>query len=130
MITNELKGHFLRLYQIAFADDNFDKLELEMLYKFANDRGLTKVQLDGILLNPSINTSIPESLETRIEYLYDLAIMIWADGKVDDDEYVALIKYCRKFEFLDENIEALADYLLDSARSGVSKQEIINSINS
>jgi uncharacterized tellurite resistance protein B-like protein len=130
MITNELKGHFLRLYQIAFADDNFDKLELEMLYKFANDRGLTKVQLDGILLNPSTNASIPESLETRIEYLYDLAIMIWADGKVDDDEYVALIKYCRKFEFLDENIEALADYLLDSARSGVSKQEIINSINS
>ncbi|WP_292890326.1 hypothetical protein [Nonlabens sp.] len=130
MITNELKGHFLRLYQIAFADDNFDKLELEMLYKFANDRGLTKVQLDGILLNPSTNTTIPGSLETRIEYLYDFAIMIWADGKVDDDEYVALKKYCRKFKFLDENIEALADYLLESAKNGVSKQEIINSINS
>ena len=130
MITNELKGHFLRLYQIAFADDNFDKLELEMLYKFSNDRGLTKVQLDGILLNPSTNTTIPGSLETRIEYLYDFAIMIWADGKVDDDEYVALKKYCRKFKFLDENIEALADYLLESAKNGVSKQEIINSINS
>ncbi len=130
MITNELKGHFLRLYQIAFADDNFDKLELEMLYKFASDRGLTKEQLDGILLNPSASVSIPESIETRVEYLYDLAIMIWADGKVDEDEYVALKKYCKKFGFLDENIEALADYLLESANNGVSKEEIINSINS
>ncbi|AGC75967.1 hypothetical protein LX97_00645 [Nonlabens dokdonensis] len=130
MITNQLKGHFLRLYQIAFADDSFDKLELEMLYKFANDRGLTKEQLDSILLNPSIDTSIPESLETRIEYLYDLAIMIWADGRVDDDEYITLTKYCKKFEFLDENIEALADFLLKSAKEGVSKTEIINSINS
>ncbi|PQJ32375.1 hypothetical protein BST92_10750 [Nonlabens arenilitoris] len=130
MITNELKGHFLRLYQIAFADDSFDKLELEMLYQFANDRGLTKEQLDGILLNPSTDISIPDSIETRVEYLYDLAIMIWADDKVDEDEYIALKKYCKKFGFLDENIEALADYLLESANNGVSKEEIINSINS
>jgi len=130
MITNELKGHFLRLYQMAFADDNFDKLELEMLYKFASERGLTKDQLDSILLNPSMDTSIPESLETRIEYLYDLAIMIWVDGRVDDDEYITLKKYCKRFEFLDENIEQLADYLLESAKNGVSKTEIINSINS
>ncbi|GAK96922.1 hypothetical protein JCM19294_1231 [Nonlabens tegetincola] len=130
MITNELKGHFLRLYQMAFTDDSFDKLELEMLYRFASDRGLTKKQLDGILLNPSTDISIPESIETRVEYLYDLAVMIWADGKVDEDEYIALKKYCRKFGFLDENIEALADYLLESAHKRVSKEEIINSINS
>ncbi len=130
MITTELKGHFLRLYQMAFADDNFDKLELEMLYKFASERGITKEQLDWILLNPSTETSIPKSLETRVEYLYDLAIMIWADGKVDEDEYIALKKYCKKFEFLDENIEALTDYLLESAKNGVRKDDIINSINS
>ena len=77
-----------------------------------------------------MDTSIPESLETRIEYLYDLAIMIWVDGRVDDDEYITLKKYCKRFEFLDENIEQLADYLLESAKNGVSKTEIINSINS
>lgn len=35
MISIELKSHFLRLYQIAFSDDNFDILEMQMLYKFA-----------------------------------------------------------------------------------------------
>lgn len=130
MISTELKSHFLRLYQIAFSDDNFDVLEMQMLYKFAQERGLTKEQLNDILLNPSHNSSIPESLEMRVEYLYDLAIMIWADEKVTDDEYNTLKKYCKKFEFLDENISELTEYLLDCAKKNVSKYEIIKSINS
>ena len=129
MITAELKSHFLRLYQMAFSDDNFDTLEMQMLYKFAEERGLSKEQLNEILLNPSHNTSIPETLEKRVEYLYDLAIMIWADEVITEDEYITLKKYCKKFEFLDENITELADYLLDAAKRKVSKEEIINSIN-
>ncbi|NRR92792.1 hypothetical protein HSX10_14555 [Winogradskyella undariae] len=130
MISTELKSHFLRLYQMAFSDDNFDVLEMQMLYKFAEERDITKEQLNEILLNPSHDSSIPESLELRVEYLYDLAIMIWADEKVTDDEYITLKKYCKKFEFLDENITELADYLLDSAKKGVTKEEIIKEINS
>ncbi len=130
MISTELKSHFLRLYQMAFSDDNFDVLEMKMLYKFAEDRGITKEQLNEILLNPSHNSSIPKSLEKRVEYLYDLAIMIWADEKVTDDEYITLKKYCSKFEFLEENIGEMADYLLDCAKKNISKEEIINNLNS
>ncbi|WP_367181460.1 hypothetical protein [uncultured Lacinutrix sp.] len=130
IISTELKSHFLRLYQIAFSDDNFDVLEMQMLYRFAEDRGLTKEQLNEILLNPSHDSSIPESLELRVEYLYDLSMMIWADGKVTDDEYITLKKYCKKFEFLEENITELADFLLDSAQKGITKEDIIRDINS
>ena len=130
MISTELKSHFLRLYQMAFSDDNFDVLEMQMLYKFAEERGISKEQLNEILLNPSHDSSIPESLELRVEYLYDLAVMIWADQEVTEDEYVTLKKYCKKFEFLDENITQLADYLLDSAKKEISKEEIIRSVNS
>lgn len=130
MITTELKSHFLRLYQIAFSDDNFDALELQMLYKFAEERGLTRQQLNDVLLNPSHDSTIPDSLEKRVEYLYDLAIMIWADKKVTEDEYTTLKKYCRKFEFLEENIGELADYLIESAKKGLPKEDIIKSINS
>lgn len=130
MISTELKSHFLRLYQMAFSDDNFDVLEMQMLYKFAEERGLSKEQLNEILLNPSHDSSIPESLELRVEYLYDLAVMIWADEEVTDDEYITLKKYCKKFEFLDENISELADYLLESAKIGISKEDIIKDINS
>ncbi len=119
----------MRLYQIAFSDDNFDTLELQMLYKFASERGLETEQLNDILLNPSMNTSIPETLEKRVEYLYDLAIMIWADGKVTEDEELALKKYCKRFEFMDENIEELTAFLLENAKNGTAKEEILKNIS-
>lgn len=127
-ISNELKSHFLRLYQMAITDDNFSPLELKMLYKFAEDRNVPKDELDKILLTASNELVIPRTIEKRVEYLYDLACMIWADGIVTEDERNTLKKYCKKFEFLDENIEELTFHLLDSVEKGVSKDEILNSL--
>jgi uncharacterized tellurite resistance protein B-like protein len=130
-LTIELKSHFLRLYSIALSDDRFDILELQMLYRFGEDRGIRKEELDKLFLNPANHSSdIIEDLNTKIEYLYDLTSMILADGKVEIDELNALKKYCRKFDFLDENIDELADYLIDSVQKGTKKDEIINQLNS
>ncbi|MEP3211157.1 MAG: hypothetical protein ABJN95_18360 [Maribacter sp.] len=124
-ISIEIKSHFLRLYQMAFADDNFDVLELKMLYNFAEERGLSKGQLNEILLNPSQESAIPESLDEKIEYLYDLALMIWADGIVTEDEINTLKKYCLKFEFLKENIDDICEFLLENAKVKISLKELI-----
>jgi uncharacterized tellurite resistance protein B-like protein len=128
-ISEKLKAHFLRLYQMAIADDNFSTLELKMLYKFAEERGVTAKDLDGILLNPIDSKNVlPELLDEKIDYLYDLTLMIWADESVDDNERSALEKYIKLFGFMDENASAIADYFLDSVKSGKSRQEIINEL--
>lgn len=129
-ISNELKTHFLRLYQMAFSDDNFDVSELKMLYQFAKDRGISEEQLNTILLNPANDISIPENIEVRIGYLYDLALIIWADGVVNEDERNTLKKYCKRFEFLDENLEELTNYLLINAENKVKKEKIISKLKS
>jgi hypothetical protein len=131
MITLELKSHFLRLYQMALSDDRFDVLELQMMYHFADERGIPRKELDKLFLNP-INTEliIPEELNTRIEYLYDFTRIIWADGKITDDELNMLKKYCRKFNFLDENINELSSYLIDCVQKNIQKEEIISQLNS
>lgn len=131
MITLELKSHFLRLYQMALSDDQFDVLELQMLYHFAYERGIPREELDKLFLNP-INTEliVPENLTTKIEYLYDFTRIIWADGKITDDEENMLKKYCRKFNFLDENINDLSSYLIDCVQKNVQKEEIISQLNS
>ncbi|MBZ4043255.1 tellurite resistance TerB family protein [Flavobacterium hibisci] len=130
MITLELKSHFLRLYQMALSDDQFDVLELQMLYHFADERGIPKEELDKLFLNP-VNTEfiVPESLNTKIEYLYDLTRIIWADGKVTDDELNMLRKYCRKFDFVEENINDLSDYLIHCVQKNIGKEEIISQLN-
>ncbi|KIA92717.1 hypothetical protein OA93_22860 [Flavobacterium sp. KMS] len=131
MITLELKSHFLRLYQMALSDNKFDVLELQMLYHFADERGIPKEELDKLFLNP-INTElcIPDELNTRIEYLYDFARIIWADEKITDDEINMLKKYCRIFNFLDENINELTHYLIDCVQKNIQKEEIISQLNS
>lgn len=128
-ISIELKSHFLRLYQIALSDEDFDILEMRMLYEFAEERGVSKEQLNELLLSPSNYSSVPDSQEKRVEYLYDLAVMIWADGKVTEDEYNTLKKYCKKFDFLEDNIIPLTDFLLENAKNKTSKEEILKNLN-
>ncbi|WP_199120463.1 hypothetical protein [Pedobacter sp. ASV28] len=128
-ISETLKAHFLRLYQMAICDENFSALELKMLYKFAEERGVTANNLDKILLNPiDTKSMLPEQLDEKIDYLYDLTTMIWADQHIDANERSALEKYIKLFGFLDENIEAIADYLLEAIQLGKTKTEIINEL--
>lgn len=125
-----LKSHFLRLYQIALADGEFSALELKMLYEFAEERGISKEHLDAILLNPvEANNLVPEEINEKISFLYDFTAMIWADQVVTEDELSALKKYIKRFEFLDENIEPLAQYLIEAVKNDKSKQDIIYELN-
>ncbi len=128
-INIELQSHFLRLYQIACADKNFDVLEMKQLYKFAEQRGVGTEHLNNILTNPVDKMEVPIAIEKKIEYLYDLAIMIWVDKEVTDDEYNLLKKYCETFDFLPENIINICDYLIDCAKQEKQLQEVLDSIN-
>ncbi|MEQ9262864.1 MAG: hypothetical protein RLP14_06860 [Owenweeksia sp.] len=124
-ITSEVKGHFLRLYQMAMTDGNFSKAEWKMLYEFARERGISQPELDQVLLSPADHIGIPEAIETRVEYLYDLTRMIWADGEVTPDERETLIKYIRKFRFEDDTVVPLADYFIQKVKNGISKEDLL-----
>lgn len=125
-ITENLKAHFLRLYQMAICDDDFSALELKMLYRCAEERGIPSKNLDEILLNPiNLKSLVPQTIEEKIDYLYDLTVMIWADGIVSPNEYVALQKYVLMFGFLEENVTAIVDYFIEAVRVGKNKSEIL-----
>jgi len=128
-ISIELKGHFLRLYQIALTDGEFSPLEWKLLYQFAADRDVPKEELDRMLLSPTSQIGIPKTQEKRIASLYDFCVMIWADGKVSPDELNLLKKYCQKYEFEEENIDQLAQFLLDEVENGVTLQQLLSKLN-
>lgn len=114
---------------MAMTDGDFSPSEWKMLYEFAEERGVPRDELDRILLETTGKIEIPKTIVERVEYLYDLSRMIWADGKVTEDELTTLKKYCRKFEFEEENISELADYLIESVRVGKKKEEILSELN-
>ena len=125
-ITENHKAHFLRLYQMAICDDDFSALELKMLYRCAEERGISSKNLDEILLNPiNLKSLVPKTIEEKIDYLYDLTVMIWVDGIVSPNEYAAMQKYVLMFGFLEENVTAIVDYLIEAVRIGKNKSEIL-----
>ena len=128
-LDSYLKSHFLNLYSIALSDLEVDSTELELLYKFGEMRGISKDQINEIIINADINkTKVPETLDEKVEFLYDFAVMIWADGKVDEFERNALKRFCKMFGFIDENISEITDFLLDEAKKGTTKTNLINLI--
>lgn len=128
-ITESLKAHFLRLYQMAICDDNFSPLELKALYKSAEERGISQNKLDEILLNPvNSKITVPESIEEKIDYLYDLTVMIWADGEVSPNEKSSLEKYVLMFGFMEENALQIVNYFIDSVKEGKTKTDIFNDL--
>ncbi len=125
-ITENLKAHFLRLYQMAVCDDDFSAPELKMLYRCAEERGISPKNLDEILMNPiNLKSWVPQTIEEKVDYLYDLTTMIWADDTVSPDEYSALQKYVIMFGFLEENTTAIVDYLIEAVKTGKNKSEIL-----
>ncbi|ATL45264.1 hypothetical protein OZ664_19120 [Elizabethkingia sp. HX WHF] len=128
-ISENLKVHFLRLYQMALSDDDFSLAELKMLYKIAEERGIPVKSLDDILLSPvNARNVLPHTLEEKIACLYDLVLMILSDGRIDINERIALEKYIRLFGFTEENISAIAEYLLEAVRNGKTKNDILHEL--
>lgn len=128
--TPELKSHFLNLYHMAIADSNADVRELEMLYKIGEARGVARIEIDTLLLQPNqASISQPQTVLEKIECLYDLSLIAWADGSVDPQERKALELFCTRFGFKDENIPQLCDFLLEEASSNTPKKQLLQMVS-
>ena len=128
-ITLETQSHFLRLFEIALSDGEYSKLELNLLYKIAEEKNISKNEIDSILISPIGNMEIPGSIEKKIEYLYDFARMVLADNVEHADETYMLEKFCRTFDFKGDNVKELSAYLIESAKQGKSKEQLLNELN-
>lgn len=129
-LTNELKSHFLNLYHLALSDSEVDVLELEMLYRVGEDRGISLTEIQDIVLRPdTIRFSFPETVIEKVAYLYDFARIAWADGKIDSDEQRLLQMFCSKFGFEEDNIPTLSQFLLDEAEKGTSTEQLLKIVS-
>lgn len=79
---------------MALTDGEFSPLDWKMLYEFAMERNISKEELDQILLSIIGYLEVPDSIDEKLEYLYDFARMIWADNEVTEDDGIILKKIC------------------------------------
>lgn len=127
MMTDEMKSHFMNLYNMVLADGNVKPEELVQVYSIGLRHGVSPAEFNQLLLSP-VKSTLPDTLEKKIGFLYDLTEIILADGDVDASEVEALKRYCILFEFEDSNVDAIADFMIDKVKQGYSLDEIIKTI--
>jgi hypothetical protein len=87
------KNHLRNLVALAKADEHFDEKEVKMLYKIGRRYGLKDWQIKNVIDSdqpPELN--IPDNFNDRMNLLYDLMLMVYADEKIETRE----VDFCKE----------------------------------
>lgn len=122
--------HFLDLYCMIMADGIVHPKELETLYRIGIETyGLTQDEITQSVVSAGKTMVIPESPEKRIGLLYEMALVAWADGELEESERKLLKRYALLYGVENDKVDDLVEYLLDKAKDNVKEEEIIKELN-
>lgn len=122
--------HFLDLYCMVIADGIVHPKELETLYRIGIESyGLTEEDIVKSIVSAGKTSVIPELPEERIGLLYEMALIAWADGVIEESERNMLRRYAILYGIEENNVNELVDYLLAKAKDNISEKEIIKDLN-
>ena len=124
-----MRRHFFNLYCLALSDGYLDFTELQALYDIGVEHGITPDQINHLVLTANIAPQVPDTIAEKVECLYDLTRMAWADGKIEPEEREIIKKCVIRYGFLKENAEGIVDYFIENVNRNKSKKEILNEIN-
>ena len=115
-ITPEQRNHLIDLYRLALVDEDFDMREVFLLTELCKKYNVNLNEISIKLTSTEHEVLIPESVEERIKYLYELTQMAWVDNIIQDCERDMLRNYALRYDFLEENVDRIVDYLIDSVK--------------
>lgn len=126
-LTKDLKRRFVAMYKMATSDGILDDKELILMLDIASKNGISTEDFKGIITDLENDADyIPDTIEEKITALYEMTQIMLADGKIEEKEKQILMEYARKFDFLEENLEDIANYLIEQVKAGVSIDRIIS----
>lgn len=103
-------AHFAAIATLASTDGSINEQEQALLDQFARKLDITEAEYKEVM-DPSKKFPIdpPVNSEKRLERLYDLFRIIFADHHIDDDEMALLRKYATGLGFSGENAEKIIE---------------------
>ena len=108
------KGHFSAIVRVAIADGDLSTEEKQFLDKLKNRLEISDEEYEEILENPTkYPINAPSLYVQRLERLYDLARMVYADHILGPKQKEILIKFCLALGFTPANV----NYIVDKAFS-------------
>jgi uncharacterized tellurite resistance protein B-like protein len=107
------KGHFASIVRVALSDGELTSEEKQFLDKLAVRLEISTEEYEGILENPSKYPVNPPVLHTqRLERLYDLARMVYADHVLGPKQKEILTRFSLALGFTPSNVSYIVDKAL------------------
>lgn len=122
--------HFLDLYCMVMADGIVHPKELETLYRIGVEiYGLTQDEITQSIVSAGKTMVIPETPEEKTSLLYEMALVAWADGELEESERKLLKRYALLYGVEENHVDELVEYLLEKAKNNVKEEDIIKDLN-
>ena len=114
------KGHFSAIVRVAISDGELSKEEREFLDKLAVRLEISAAEYEEILENPlKYPINPPYSYAHRLERLYDLSRMVYADHILGPKQKEILTRFALALGFTPGNVNYIVDKALSLLVMGV-----------
>lgn len=106
------KSHIKNLLEVALADGQLDKSELDVLISIAGKYDIPKTEVQRIIDNPhDVKFSPPSSYSAKVKLLEDLVKIMIADKNIDEEE----VKICKDLALKLNIVPVIVDELIQSS---------------
>lgn len=110
---NRNKGHFSAIVRVALSDGIIGPEEKQFLDKLAIKLEISQAEYEEILENPLKYPVNPPLMHThRLERLYDLARMVYADDVLGEKQQELLTRFALALGFTAGNVGYIVDKAL------------------
>ena len=123
------ESHVRNLILMAKADNSIDKRELEVIFKVGKEHGFSKEEvIEFIKDNKSTGLIKPESVMEKFDQLHDLALVMLADGVIEDEEMDFIVNFSNKLGFRKVTSAFIVTYILEGREQDLSQRQIYKRI--
>jgi len=122
-------GHFASIVKLAIADDVITEGEQQLLERLAKRLNITKEEHKKIVENPDKHPiNPPAGYDARIERLYNLTKMVFADNEVSKEEVSVMHRVVIGLGFPQDNAEKISDEALHLVMNDNTLEDFIRAI--
>jgi uncharacterized tellurite resistance protein B-like protein len=123
------QDHFAAIVRVAMGDGVITDEEKAFLDRLATRLDISENDYKEILENyMSHSVNPPSGYTRRLERLYDLSRMVYADGHLGEQESVILHRLAVGLGFSPENVSYIVDKALKLVNSGIDADDFVTEI--
>ncbi|MCA4895912.1 MAG: TerB family tellurite resistance protein [Cytophagales bacterium] len=112
------KDHIKNLLALAKADGHVHEKEEAVIYKIGKRYGLKDRQVKAILdSNEKFKINVPDNHHDKMNVLYDLMLIVFADGVVEKKEVAFCEDVAKQFSLKKEVVKWLLTEVFDKGKA-------------